>query len=184
MPVIRGTRKEIILPIDLFWEKHTVTIKGQEGVRDQLESLEILRLAEGEHGGAVAPVAPDHVIGILDLHDARIIGVLELIFAAVLCMEDDTLLGKGEMNTVIALAEIEIRDPVIGLGAKYAREASLKGNESTIEDARHVLNGSSLDDGVSGISPDGSVRRGLLPRDIGEIFTDDFCHSFFCPSFL
>ena len=172
---VGGTGQQLELAVDLAGEEHRVAVEGQEGVFHSGESLEIGGLGHAD-GSAVGILAPDDVIGVLHLYQARVIGVGR--HEGVPCLVDELNLFVFDVpvDGVLAAAQVDIGDAVGLLATEHADISALIGHNGGVEDAGHAGDGIAADDRVFGVAPQGggAVCGFVLPGNVGQSIAVEF----------
>lgn len=163
--------QELKLAVHLAREQDGVAVEGDEGVLDAREGLEVLRLRHAD-GSTVEVGAPNDVVGVIHLHQTRVIGVVRHFRVAVVIHKGHFFALDVPVNAVLGMSEVDIWDAVDLLTAQNGNVAILPRHNGRVEDAGNFRRGIAPHDGVLAVTPDGGgklvVSRLLLPRNVGK----------------
>ena len=73
--VVAGAAQHVVLAAYAPWKQHAVAIVRQERIFEPRETLEVGGAGEAD-GRPIMPAAPGDVVLVLDLHDARVVGIV------------------------------------------------------------------------------------------------------------
>ena len=164
--VVAGPAEHEVLAADLARKQHAVAIERQERVLEPVEPLKVLRRGDADRRAAVS-AAPGDVIRLVDLADARIVGVVAGL-ARIAAGELNRLRLDVPIEAVVAPAEVQMRKAVLLLEAKHADEAVAERRDGAVVDSLHAGHVMAADDRVARVPPDDGPRAGgpLLPGDL------------------
>ena len=168
---VRRAGQKLKLAVHLAREQDGVAVEGDEGVLDAREGFEVLRLRHAD-GSTVEVGAPNDVVGVIHLHQTRVIGVVRHFRVAVVIHKGHFFALDVPVNAVLGMSEVDIRDAVDLLAAQNGNVAILPRHNGGVEDAGNFRRGIAPHDGVLAVTPDGGgklvVSRLLLPRNVGK----------------
>ena len=149
-------------------EQHRIAVEGDEGVFQTCKGLEIRGFGDAD-GSTVKILTPDGVVGVLDLHQTGVVGVLGHEGLALAVDEGNLVPVKVPMDAVGAPAKVDIGDTVQLLAPEHADEAVLIGNNRTVENPGDTGQGIPADNRIFRVPPQGAFAAGglILPGDVG-----------------
>ena len=174
-------------------EENAVPVEGEERVVELVEGLEVVRVRDPD-GRAVVPVAPAHVVPVLEPCDPRVVRVEEVLLdlrkRPSRRAEDDRLVVDVPLHSVGAPAGVDVHRPAAVVDAEHAGEAVAERHDSGVEDAVRAGGVIAGDDRVAARAPEdvarsrgpvlpGDRRRVALGRDLGA--GSEARHRPFCP---
>ena len=134
VPVVGRAGQHGEAAVDLAGEEHAVAVERQVRVFSLVEGDEVVRPGHTD-GGAVVPVAPSHVVAVVDAYDPGIVAVDEIADLGVIGDELEPLGGDVPLEAVAREAGVQLHAPGPIVAAENAGEAALIRDDGAIEDA-------------------------------------------------
>ena len=157
------------LPPILRGNSTPLRLNGRNAFSSRSNDLEIARRGNADRR-AVVPAAPGDVIRAVDLAQPRIVGVVgRRVWIAI--GELNRLRFDLPIDSVIAPADVQVREPATLLQAEHADEAVAVRRHGAVVDSLHARHVMPADDRICRMTPDDVVATGrsLLPGNRREI---------------
>jgi hypothetical protein len=149
---VTRSREEGIIAMNLFREEDAVAVIWQQEVLSLNEGLEVLGFGQADRR-AMVTIAPCHIVGVSELHDAGVIAIDPFSDLFVFAAEFNRLGIDLPVETVIAEGRMEGHAAILIIDPEDAGETALERHHRAIENTIGIREKVAPYNRIPGVSP-------------------------------